>query len=203
MPANIEKKVLVPARLRYSATAQVLPLPEGAYYASIDIPGGPQVPVHKELIHFEHALAPGLDAGFARHTVAIDLKFTGGYLDAMQSHVVLISRHNGLAYVGAGSNRSAAAVLGALPDEHGVYVSHAVGAEEIEITDACLNVMHAVRGDKLAEDHWYRVAVHTVEHADRGIGLGVRVWDKRLRRLVYSLPTVWSAYPHNYLPGGW
>lgn len=196
--AEISSKVLIPIGVDYFArnATKAMDLPPGATYGSINIPGQLVVPVHKEMIQFEHAMPATLLPYDNRHTIAMDVLFENGYL-ASNAHMDLISRRKIGTYTGAGDNRGGAIVLGGLPSGY-----NAVAGEEIEITDAKQNVMHQHIGTAASpfihENTWYRIAVDTI-FLDGKVYIEARVWNLAAgNTLIYNLPTTLSNYSYNY-----
>lgn len=59
------------------------------------------------------------------------------------------------------------------------------------------NVLHQLQS-KLVVERWYRISIETIA-LDGGVALEARAWDIfDGNKLIYQLPTTWSAFPDNY-----
>lgn len=140
-----------------------------------------------------------------RHTIAIDVRFSGDYLTGC--HLGLVSRHKGSnasPHV-PGDNRGSAAILG-----NWSFGPGCVALEEIEITDDYLNgdshkpptdgnSASTLAEGVVLEGRWYRVVIESVSFLGQ-IGHRISVTDKVANEVVYSLaPEYWSDYSDNYL----
>jgi hypothetical protein len=188
---TIHATTIVPIGTEYVASASGIQIPQGATYGQIQRPGT-DLQTEYTVALFESPCPASIAVNDSRHTIAMDVIFTGDALSKPGSHLVLASRHKGGTYKQAGDHRSAAIIAGALWGE-GV-----VGLEEIEIDTNRLNKHHGNSdANQLQTGRWYRMAIETVAQGG-GVLLDGRVWDAFTGALIYTNPPVWSDFPTSY-----
>ncbi len=196
--AAIIATTLIPYGTEYVGDSTSLALPAGATYGA-SLSGGSFVS-NKQLVHFNTPRPASIAAGNSRHTVAMDVYFEGDYLTASGSHLILATRHSGAPYTTSGDNRSLGIITGELWGPGRVYV------EEVEMdgpdytrspVPPYINILHAGASAGLVSNTWYRISVESIALSG-GIAFEARIWNVATGALIYSVPTIWSAFPANY-----
>jgi len=197
--AAITATTLIPFGTEYIGDATSLALPAGATYGT-QLSGGSYI-TNKNLVHFNTPRPASIAAGNSRHTVAMDVLFEGNYLtdNLHPSHLILATRHSGVTYMTSGDNRALGIAAGHLWGDGRVYV------EEVEMDGPdynrspippYANINHA-GASVLTANTWYRISVESIALSG-GIAFEARIWNIATGALIYSVPTIWSAFPANY-----
>ena len=183
----IDSKVLIPDGTIYTANnTGFTSLPTGAEWGLQNNAFNPAA------FHFVNHVRPrAIKATHSRRTLALDVHFNSSYL--LSAHMGLAARHRGGNYRWFPDNACGAIICGAWHEGQ-----RAVGLEEIEIgATSPTNTHHNTVANLLNADTWYRIVLDSIAHYGTMMH-ELRVTDKSTGILVYSTPTLVSAFTDQY-----